>query len=74
MEKLPENRILMIDDDLKLCRLVKDYLAPFGFGVEAAHDGLSGLERIKNAEFGVVILDVMLPQMDGFEVLTHLTR
>ena len=34
-----ENRILMIDDDIKLCRLVKDYLEPFGFRVETAHTG-----------------------------------
>ncbi len=62
----------MIDDDLKLCRLVKDYLAPFGFAVETANDGVSGLEAVKNGDFGAVILDVMMPQMDGFEVLKRI--
>ncbi len=64
----------MIDDDVKLCRLVKDYLAPFGFEVESANDGLSGLERAKIDDFGAVILDVMMPQMDGFEVLKRLRQ
>lgn len=73
-ENAKENRILMIDDDLKLCRLVKDYLAPFGFAVETAHDGISGLEALQSGDFGAVILDVMMPQMDGFEVLKRLRR
>lgn len=74
MDEKTNSRILMIDDDVKLCRLVKDYLAPFGFSVEVAHDGVSGLEKIKTDDFGVVILDVMLPQMDGFEVLKRLRQ
>jgi DNA-binding response OmpR family regulator len=64
----------MIDDDVKLCRLVKDYLAPFGFAVETANDGISGLEKVRDDDFGAVILDVMMPQMDGFEVLKRLRQ
>ncbi len=67
-------RILIIDDDVKLCRLVKDYLAPFAFTVETAHNGTEGLERIKTDDFQAVILDVMLPGMDGFEVLKQIRR
>lgn len=74
MEKTSASRILMIDDDVKLCRLVKDYLAPFGFSVETAHDGASGLEKVKADEFAAVILDVMLPEMDGFEVLKQIRQ
>lgn len=74
MENTYNSRILMIDDDTKLCRLVKDYLAPFGFSVEAAHDGVSALEKIKNDDFSAVILDVMLPQMNGFEVLKRIRQ
>lgn len=59
----------MIDDDVKLCRLVKDYLEPFGFAVEVAHTGTDGLAQVKDADFSAVILDVMLPEMNGFEVL-----
>lgn len=69
-----DSPILMIDDDVKLCRLVKDYLEPFGFRVEAAHTGTDGLARVKNGEFQAVILDVMLPEMNGFEVLKQLRQ
>ena len=72
MENRSENRILIIDDDTKLCRLVKDYLAPFGFAVEAAHTGTDGLERVKNDDFDALILDVMMPGMDGFTVLKQI--
>ncbi len=72
MEKQTDSRILMIDDDTKLCRLVGDYLAPFGFAVEAAHTGTDGLEKVKTADFDAVILDVMLPGMDGFTVLKQI--
>jgi DNA-binding response OmpR family regulator len=72
MEKQTDSRILIIDDDTKLCRLVKDYLAPFGFAVEAAYTGSEGLEKVKNADFDAVILDVMLPGMDGFTVLKQI--
>ncbi len=74
MKTMNDNRILMIDDDVKLCRLVKDYLAPFGFSVEAAHDGLDGLEKIKTGNFAVIILDVMLPKLNGFEVLKQIRQ
>lgn len=67
-------KILMVDDDLKLCRLVKDYLAPFNFAVETAHTGTSGLEKVKNGEFKAVILDVMMPEMDGFETLRQIRQ
>ncbi|WP_417914672.1 response regulator transcription factor [Candidatus Electronema sp. JM] len=66
--------ILMIDDDRKLCRLVADYLEPMGYVVEAAHSGPEGLERLRQGEYQAVILDVMLPQMDGFAVLKELRR
>ena len=67
-------RILMIDDDVKLCRLVGDYLAPFGFNVTSVYRGTDGLEKIKNDTFDAVILDVMLPGMDGFEVLKQIRQ
>ena len=65
-------KILMIDDDLKLCRLVKDYLTAMNFTVETAHNGLTGLEKIKSEQFDAVILDVMLPGANGFEVLKQI--
>jgi two-component system response regulator CpxR len=64
----------MIDDDTKLCRLVGDYLAPFGFAVEAAHTGTDGIERAKTAEYDAIILDVMMPGLDGFTVLKQIRQ
>ena len=69
-----DSLILMIDDDVKLCRLVKDYLEPFGFRVEAAHTGTDGLTKVKAKDFQAVILDVMLPEMNGFEVLKQIRQ
>lgn len=66
--------LLVIDDDRKLCRLIRDYLEPLGFAVEFAHTGLEGLERSAEREWHAVLLDVMLPGMDGFEVLRALRK
>ncbi|WLE95495.1 MAG: response regulator transcription factor [Candidatus Electrothrix communis] len=65
-------KILMIDDDRKLCRLVADYLEPMGYEVEAAHNGARGLEMVRAGEYHAAILDVMMPEMDGFEVLKQM--
>jgi DNA-binding response OmpR family regulator len=65
-------RVLMIDDDRKLCRLVKDYLEPMGYEIELAHSGPEGLEKALKGNLHAVILDLMLPGMDGFEVLKKL--
>jgi DNA-binding response OmpR family regulator len=62
-------RLLLVDDDVKLCRLVRDYLEPMGYSVTVAHTGPDGLEKAVGSEFDAVILDVMLPQLDGFDVL-----
>lgn len=67
-------RLLMIDDDRKLCRLVGDYLAPLGFDVTPVHDGTEGAERATQPHWDGVILDVMLPSLDGFEVLRRIRR
>jgi DNA-binding response OmpR family regulator len=65
-------RVLIIDDDRELCWLIRDYLEPLGYSVNAAHNGPEGLERALAEPFGAVILDVMLPGMDGFEVLKRI--
>jgi len=74
-EVLPSRmKILIVDDDKKLCRLVADYLEPMGYEVEAAHNGTQGLQMILEGNYHAVILDVMMPQMDGFEVLKRLRK
>jgi len=67
-------RLLMIDDDKKLCRLVTTYLEPLGFDVTVVHAGPDGVERATAADAGwhAVLLDVMLPGMDGFEALKRI--
>ena len=64
--------ILIVDDDVKLCRLIRDYLEPLGYEVTAAHTGPDGLEAAAKRQFSAVILDVMLPGMNGFDVLRNL--
>ena len=67
-------KILIVDDDKKLCRLVKDYLEPMGYEVDAVHNGAQGLQMISEGDYLAVILDVMMPQMDGFEMLKRLRK
>src|SRR5438067_13851040 len=62
-------RILVIDDDVELCSLVTEYLKPEGFQVEAVHDGKTGLNRALSGDHLLVVLDVMLPGLNGFDVL-----
>jgi len=69
---MDETRILMIDDDIKLSRLVREYLAPMGFAVDVVYDGRSGVDKAASGNYQAVILDVMLPVIDGFEVLKQI--
>jgi DNA-binding response OmpR family regulator len=68
----PATRVLVIDDEPELCSLIADYLRPLGYDVVAEHDGPAGLDRALADSFDAVILDVMLPGMDGFQVLTRI--
>ncbi len=65
-------RILIIDDDEKLCRLVQEYLGSMGYEVESAYTGSKGLKMALEGDYHAIILDVMLPEMDGFELLRQL--
>lgn len=65
-------RVLLVDDNPKLCRMVREYLEPLGYQVAVAHTGGDGLAKALEGGYDAVILDVMLPGMDGFEVLRQL--
>jgi DNA-binding response OmpR family regulator len=67
-------RILVIDDDRKLTRLIGDYLAPLGYEVSAVHSGPEGVERAAAESWHAIILDVMMPGMDGFSVLKEIRK
>ena len=67
-------QLLIIDDDVKLCRLLREYLAPLGYAVDLVHNGADGLQRVLQGEYAAVILDVMLPGMNGFDVLREIRK
>ena len=66
--------ILMVDDDVELCALVAEYLGGHGYHVATVHDGASGLRAALEGRHDLVVLDLMLPIVDGFEVLRQLRR
>jgi two-component system response regulator CpxR len=66
--------ILLIDDDAELCSLLGVFLKREGFTVECEHEGNRGLERATRPDIGLVVLDVMLPGIDGFEILRRLRQ
>jgi two-component system, OmpR family, response regulator CpxR len=66
------NNILVIDDDIELCELLADYLEPEGFEVESVNDSGEGIVRALSGEHSLVVLDVMLPDLSGFEVLRRI--
>jgi DNA-binding response OmpR family regulator len=74
--KLAKDRpqLLLIDDDRKLSRLLTKYLESQGFDMSAAFDGAEGLALAKSHAFDLIILDVMLPAIDGHAVLSQLRR
>src|SRR5580765_8061286 len=66
------DKILIIDDDEELCELVSEYLTVEGFEIACVNDGQTGLEKALSGEYDMAILDVMLPKMNGFDVLRSL--
>lgn len=67
-------RILIIEDDKSISELQKDYLEMSGYEVVCAFDGNSGFECIKNEDFDLIILDLMLPKRDGFDILREISN
>jgi two-component system alkaline phosphatase synthesis response regulator PhoP len=71
---LPEAKILVIDDEQGILDLVTAYLEKEGFDFRTAMDGRAGLKAVRVYKPDVVVLDIMLPEMDGLELLAHLRR
>jgi len=65
-------RVLLIDDDVELCELLTAFLAGEDFAVDAVHSGAAGVARALGGAYALVLLDVMLPSMNGFEVLRQI--
>ena len=66
------DHVLVVDDDVELCALVQEYLTAEGFSLKAVHDGEQGLQQALTNEYALVVLDVMLPGINGFEVLRRI--
>jgi len=65
-------RILVIDDDVEFCKLVTRYLAQEGFAIESVNAGVSGAEQALSGNHSLVVLDVMMPGVNGFDVLRRI--
>lgn len=72
--KLLKSKILIIDDDLKLNTLLKEYLAKFGFETTSAIHPAEGLKLLKKDQPDLIVLDIMMPEMDGFEVCREIRK
>jgi len=69
-----KQHILMIDDDQELCELLGSWLGAEGFDLTSVHDGAAGLEAARNGDHDAIVLDMMLPGMNGLEVLRALRQ
>ncbi|MBU2548723.1 MAG: response regulator transcription factor [Proteobacteria bacterium] len=70
----PSQRVLIIDDDIKLQRLLKDYLEGYGYRVATRPDGLEAMDAVLRETPDIIILDIMMPGKDGLEVLRDIRR
>jgi DNA-binding response OmpR family regulator len=68
------DRVLVVDDDAELCQLVTRYLAREGFDITWASSGRAGVERALAEDYALIMLDVMMPDTDGFEVLRRIRQ
>lgn len=68
------NRILLADDDIELCDMLREYLQAEGFQVEAVHDGEAALREARAGRHDLLLLDVMMPERNGFDVLRELRK
>jgi two-component system response regulator CpxR len=66
--------ILVVDDDVRLCQLIAEFFSGSGYVIRSVHDGPSGLAKALEGQVDLILLDVMLPGLDGFELLTQLRR
>ncbi|MBM7622823.1 response regulator transcription factor [Sporohalobacter salinus] len=69
---MQNSMILIIDDDKNICQILEDYLKYEGFETEIAYTGKEGLKKIEEENPNLIILDIMLPEMDGWEVCQQL--
>lgn len=66
---MSEEKVLIVDDEKEIRELIRDYLNVEGFNVELASDGKEAVEKFESDSFDIIILDIMLPKIDGMEIL-----
>lgn len=71
---MAENKILVVDDDINICELLRLYLTKDGFDVTIANDGATALEMTKNTNFSLLLLDIMMPRLDGWQVCREIRK
>ena len=69
---MPDHRLLIIDDDVRLAEMLTEYLAPEGIELTSVASGIQGLRSAQRENYDLIILDVMLPGLSGFDVLKQL--
>ena len=73
-ENIPAKRILIVDDKAKIRTLIRKYAEFDGYEVEEAADGMEALEKLKNGRFDIAVMDVMMPDLDGFSVCREMKK
>lgn len=71
---MSEIKILTVDDDDNICQLLKLYLVKEGYSTYICHDGTEALKKIHEEKFDLVLLDIMMPNMDGYETLSAIRK
>ena len=71
---IPAKRILIVDDEAKIRTLIRKYAEFDGYEVEEAADGMEALEKLKNGRFDIAVMDVMMPDLDGFSVCREMKK
>lgn len=73
-DNIPAKRILIVDDEAKIRTLIRKYAEFDGYEVEEAADGMEALDKLKNGRFDIAVMDVMMPDLDGFSVCREMKK
>ncbi|MDO8932364.1 MAG: response regulator, partial [Rhodocyclaceae bacterium] len=65
-------KVLLVDDDVELVEMLREYLEREGFAVNAVHDGEAGVSEALGGQYAIAVLDVMMPRMNGIEALRQI--
>ena len=66
--------LLVVDDERKICELIRKYAVFEGYDIDEAHNGLEAIEKSRNRQYDLIIMDVMMPELDGFSACREIRR